>query len=229
MNTLRSIWKVVLELSDVPVTKSFNKSKSSTQTNSISWEDSLVTIFSFKSASDFWCWFDNSILLSSITLSQIPRDNFNDISTASNKRKNIESIRVFKNNISLLRESSDNCYGGRICFEVFKSDENREHPMIDKIWLVLLMWLITIDQPILTVVNGVVANLRFDTFNETGLSKSFDLFSVRFEIWLGSPVIEENNVINDHFINSILAKLVEEFRKQDVTYEPLNAYFIKNQ
>ena len=102
MSRLRSIWKVVLEQStikDAAGTKTYNKSKSSTHTSTNSWEDSLITIFSFRLASDFWCWFDNSILLSSIKL---PNNSNN-----SGAKKYIESKR---SNADLERNSQKcNC------------------------------------------------------------------------------------------------------------------------
>lgn len=205
MLTLSSSWSVSVE-NKIPDNNSI-KTSFSTTSNANVWLNTLQVIYQFNCISDFWCWFDNTIVPSSFPLST-------------------KSIRVFKSGVSLARENNDNVWGGRILIDFLNGGNS------DRCWLKLLLFTLSDDyKEFSSVTNGVVAASKFHRKNipltTTKIGKQVSTFSkslnpannplkgeilsnglqgkvyVKLEIWLGSCAKDCDETFITRFIDCL--------------------------
>jgi hypothetical protein len=209
---LSSNWSIWLEKSEKPSGNKF-------------WLTSLQQIYQFGCISDFWCWFDNSVIPSHIPSS-------------------IRSIRVFKTGTSLAREDKQNQSGGRVLidFRLFNGNP-------DFCWLKVLLFILSDEyKEFSSLINGVVAGNRlqytnkplkiqsgFDSLSIGGHKSSPQLqaltkasvsntankvekkkdekgqsYFVKIEIWLSSRVLDEDNLFIERLSDCLYSYLSDD-------------------
>ncbi len=155
---LSKIWEIYLEMennnnnsnnNNINNNKQ-NKHNKKTAPTIDEWLQTLVKMFEFKTVEDFWCWFDNSSVISQLN-------------------KNILSVNLFEKDLSLFIESSD--FHGRIVVNIsIKPGLN-----VDKIYLDLLLLIISGKNTELNQCGGIVFKYKKKQTSDTQLFR-FELW-----------------------------------------------------